>query len=445
MRNASKGLIRVNLCFHAGLSLVMTILPASSTGIVHGEETAQKQTEQDSSSASSEKSENRKVRNGKVESEKNRIPRLEPIALPAISQMEESLKRGIQYLKKSQNKNGSWGSATRTKGLNIFAPIPGAHHAFRMGTSALCISALCELEEDFPEATPILNKAETWLYKELPRLKRATPTAIYNVWGHGYAIQALVRLHERNKRKKGDPKVREQIVQLIRSQYDMLERYETVNGGWGYYDFALHTRKPGGSPTSFTTATILVAFAEARDLGKKEGIKLDPPAKIVKRAMTSIYRQQKSDFTYAYGEYLRMRPMLGINRPGGSLGRSQACNIALRMWKDEKITDQVLRDWLHRLFARNGWLDIGRKRPVPHEAWFQVAGYFYYYGHYYGALCIKELPQKEQEEFQAHMATLMLQRQEKDGSWWDYPLYTYHQPYGTGFALMTLYRCLPQK
>ena len=32
-------------------------------------------------------------------------------------------------------------------------------------------------------------------------------------------------------------------------------------------------------------------------------------------------------------------------------------------------------------------------------------------------------------------------KQEKDGSWWDYPLYDYHQPYGTAFALMTLIRC----
>jgi len=39
----------------------------------------------------------------------------------------------------------------------------------------------------------------------------------------------------------------------------------------------------------------------------------------------------------------------------------------------------------------------------------------------------------------------MLDRQEKDGSWWDYPLYDYHQPYGTSFALMTLIRCLPNE
>ncbi len=111
------------------------------------------------------------------------------------------------------------------------------------------------------------------------------------------------------------------------------------------------------------------------------------------------------------------------------------------MWGEQDITDEVLTSWLDRLFARNGWLDIGRKRPIPHESWFQVAGYFYYFGHYYAALCIEQLPEDERGFYQAHLAKLMLDRQEKDGSWWDYPLYDYHQPYGTAFALMTLARC----
>ena len=36
----------------------------------------------------------------------------------------------------------------------------------------------------------------------------------------------------------------------------------------------------------------------------------------------------------------------------------------------------------------------------------------------------------------------LLGLQEKDGSWWDYPLYNYHQQYGTAFALMSLKRCV---
>ena len=32
----------------------------------------------------------------------------------------------------------------------------------------------------------------------------------------------------------------------------------------------------------------------------------------------------------------------------------------------------------------------------------------------------------------------LLVRQEKDGSWWDFPFYDYHQSYGTSFVLQTL-------
>ena len=99
-------------------------------------------------------------------------------------------------------------------------------------------------------------------------------------------------------------------------------------------------------------------------------------------------------------------------------------------------------DWLDRLFARNLWLDMGRKRPIPLESHFAVAGYFFYYGHYYAALCIDLLPPEERPFYQDHLANVLLPIQEKDGDWWDYPLYNYHQQYGTAFALMSLKRCL---
>jgi hypothetical protein len=32
-------------------------------------------------------------------------------------------------------------------------------------------------------------------------------------------------------------------------------------------------------------------------------------------------------------------------------------------------------------------------------------------------------------------------RQEPEGCWFDYPLYSYHKPYGTAFALLALGAC----
>jgi hypothetical protein len=78
---------------------------------------------------------------------------------------------------------------------------------------------------------------------------------------------------------------------------------------------------------------------------------------------------------------------------------------------------------------------------VPHESFFAVAGYFYYYGHWYAAMCIEQLPASERPYFQEHLAHILLPLQERDGSWWDYPLYNYHQQYGTAMAVMSLLKC----
>ena len=364
----------------------------------------------------------------------------DPPTLPTVDavspgEINDAIAGGIKFLLNDQNPNGSWGSATRTKGLNIYAPVPGAHDAFRTATTALSLCALLESGDTSEAVVSATNRAEEWLLTNLPSLKRATGDAIYNVWGHAYSIQALVQMFRRHD---DDEKLKKRIDELIRLQFERLRRYESVDGGWGYYDFRFQAQRPTSSSISFVNGAVLVAFAEAKSIG------IEPPQRIVDRSIAATKRQQKKDFTYLYGEYLKGRPMRGINRPGGSLGRSQCCNYALRIWGDETITDNVVKSWLVRLYVRNGWLDIGRKRPVPHEAWFQVAGYFYYFGHYYAALSLNELPQSERKPFQQMLARLMVDRQEKNGSWWDYPLYDYHDPYGTAFALMSLYRCSPE-
>jgi len=351
-------------------------------------------------------------------------------AAPAV--LQAAIDRGIQFLIDDQNTNGSWGSATKTKGLNIYAPVPGAHHAFRAGTTSLCLAALLEVAPQDAKTQVTIDRAEAWLFEHIVTLRRATGDAIYNVWGHAYAIQALSRLHGRHD---GDTATQTKIVELIRGQFEKLQRYESVDGGWGYYDFRYQSQQPTASSISFVGGTVLVALAEARDIG------IEPPKRMVDRAVAAINRQKQRDFSYLYGEYLKDRPAREINRPGGSLGRTQCCNGALRLWGDKTVTDDVIKTWLYRLYVRNGWLDIGRKRPIPHESWMQVAGYFYYFGHYYGAVCLAQLPADDQAPYQAMLSKLILDRQEKNGSWWDYPLYDYHRPYGTAFALMTLHRC----
>jgi hypothetical protein len=202
---------------------------------------------------------------------------------------------------------------------------------------------------------------------------------------------------------------------------DRLRRYESVDGGWGYYDFSVGSQKPAATTTSFTTATVLYALHDLKRIG------IEPPTNLVKRGTTMVNLQRKPDHTYLYSFDHKYRPMWEINRKGG----------------DKTITDDVLAECLDRLVERYEWLSIGRKRPVPHESWFLIAGYFFYYGHYYAALCAEMLPPERAADYRRDLARIIVPLQEKDGSWWDYPLYNYHQPWGTAFALMTLQRCLP--
>lgn len=361
-------------------------------------------------------------------------PNLRPPApepLPA-DRLEEVITRGVDYLCQTQNKDGSWGSPRWTGGVDQ-DPVPGAHHSFSVAVTAMCLEALLR-SGDTPKVRMAVERAEAYLFENLPRLRRADQGNLPNVWGHCYGIQVLSELHRRTP--ADDTARRRRLEELIRGQMDFLKRFETVTGGWFYYAAGL--QRPMAPSCSFVNAAVLVALHRAKGIG------IDMDERVRQRAIESTALQRKPDSSYLYSmdsPLDKAGAMHPINRTAGSLGRSQACNLALRLWGEERITDQVLRDWLDRLVTRNGWLDMGRKRPIPHESHAAVAGYFFYFGHYYAALCIGELPSSDRPFYQDHLARLLMRLQEDDGSWFDYPLYSYHKPYGTAFALLSLQCC----
>ena len=148
------------------------------------------------------------------------VKTLPDVDAPSADEIRSSIDRGVEFLLQNQKPSGAWGGATRTKGLNIYAPVPGAHDAFRAATTALCISTLLEYGTERKEIQSAVERAEAWLMKSLPDLKRATGDAMYNVWGHTYSIQALVRLHRYHSAGANADEHLKQIEDMIRLQFD---------------------------------------------------------------------------------------------------------------------------------------------------------------------------------------------------------------------------------
>ena len=388
-------------------------------------------------------------------SEKPKWRRTDPETV-TLSKLDSAMLRGVKFLLERQNKNGSWGSARLTKRVNVYAP-GDSHQGYLTGTTALALESLLRVERllqntkapETPELAELrkhqseiatsIDRGEAWVFENLPKLRRSSPDVLYNNWGHAYGLQTLCEMYVRQMTpalSEADQKARQEKIRAqMQTQLELLGRFECLDGGWCYYDFDYMTQHTAGSPSSFVTSTVLVAMAAARECGA------EVPDRLIQRAIASLLRQRRPDGTFAYGEYVAKYPVL-INRPPGSLGRSQAGNIALASWgRGDIITQEVYRDWLDRLVKGIGWLDIGRERPMPHESHFQIAAYFYYYAHYYASMCVDQVQDTDaQRHYAKALGAILLDVQQKNGSWWDFPLYDYHFYYGTGMAVTALTR-----
>jgi len=127
-----------------------------------------------------------------------------------------------------------------------------------------------------------------------------------------------------------------------------------------------------------------------------------------------------------------------INKVKGSLGRIQVCNWSLLACGDDSVTPAAIRTGLEAFFRDHRFLDIARMRPIPHEAYYANAGYFYFFGHYYAAEAIELLPEAEREAWHARLRPHVVKTQRKDGSFCDFLGQGYLVVAGTAYASLVL-------
>lgn len=361
------------------------------------------------------------------------IPAAPAAVTPTPQQVDAAIRKGAEFLIRTQNKDGSWGSTGPTLTVDIYAPGPGAYEAYQVATSALAVSALIDVSRgvisDLKGVDQSIRRGTDYLFAH-SRVPRASIDVLYNSWAHTYMLEAFARLLATEK----DEARRAALKKASADCVDMLVKFEYAEGGWGYYDFNAQLRKPADGATSFGTGSTLAALRMAADQG------IDVPKRLTDRAVTFLEKLRHPDGSFAYSWDHRFWPQGPINKIKGSLARTPACFVALRDWGGRVSEAQVVTA-LDHLEKEGHFLHIARKYPRPHETWYQNSGYFCFYGYEYASRLLGVVPKERRARAVTAYTTYLVPLQEPDGSWWDYQLYGYHKPYGTAYVLSTLTRC----
>ncbi|HEV8112422.1 MAG TPA: hypothetical protein VGR31_06570 [Planctomycetota bacterium] len=342
---------------------------------------------------------------------------------PSDTEVRAAEKKALVFLLAHQEADGAFGSA-RNASFNDLWENPETHKAWTVGTTGLAVMALLG---EGPGAEPALRRGVDALVAKCD-LKRVSEWDMDDVWGYIYGLQALARVLE-------DPRfagagTRAAIERAARTYADKLARCRA--GGWSYYANANAAWRPEWS-TSFTTAVAVLALVEAKRAGIEvaDGL-LEPGLRAIERC-----RLPTGAFTYNVEAIPGPGRMEGIDNVKGAIGRIQVCNLALLRGGREVGVDRRVAG-LEQFFESHRFLEIGRRRPIPHEAYYQVAGYFYYFGHYYAAEVIASLPREKREPYASQLLRIVIDTQEADGSMTDYVMHDYPRPYGTAYGLLVM-------
>ena len=359
-------------------------------------------------------------------------PALRPLpdAAHCLERTHAAYARGLAWILANQQPEGSFGTFESPRAREIYLDTQASHRAFHSATTALVCWALLAPARTDPAARAALLRGLAWLDAQ-GEVGRASGKTFYSVWAHTYTIElasAVLADPARSAERAAWRANLEREVAVAR-------REQSAEGGWAYYDFNHIGQSPSGhESTSFNTAAMVEALCNAREQGAAI-----PPGTLAD-ALGCIARMRVPSGAYAYGTYAELGLAADYNKVSGASGRLQACNLAiLRADGKPPMDAETMLRGVELLRERHHYIEIARGRVMPHEAFYRNSGYYYFFGHYYCARVLQLCPPGDRrDELVRWLAEQMFIDQNRDGSWFDYPLYGYGFAYATGFAMRTL-------
>ena len=338
-----------------------------------------------------------------------------------------AIESGLAYLLADQNEDGSWGGSVNQTFTSGFAN-SATYRMWQIGTTGLSARSMLELGST-EQHEAAADRALDFL---IAHAKAVRPAGwdVDNNWALVYGLDAVARAlqHPRYAEHEKTPALREAGQTMLAG----LAKYQSPRGGWGYYSSPGANWRPEWC-TSFMTSVAVLSLIEARAAG------LDVDEKMYAAAVRALEytRLPNGAFDYDLQAVPRHLTLESINQIQGSLGRIQVGHLALRR-AGKDITDEDLVWGLEQFVKHHKFLVVARNKPIPHEAYYANAAYFYLFAHYYASQVIELLPAEQRAKFAPHVQAGILDARQKDGAMWDFWIAKNTKPYGTSFGVMGL-------
>ncbi len=338
-----------------------------------------------------------------------------------------AIRSGLDYLLETQNDDGSWGGTVNATFTSSFAN-PATYRMWQMGTTALATRSL--LESDLgDEAYAAAERGLDYLIANAS-VRRPAEWDVDNNWAIIYGLDAVARALQHPRYADGEK--RAELLTAGETLLTELAKYQSPRGGWGYYSDPDSGWRPDWA-TSFMTGVAVLAMVEAKAGG------LDVDEKMFKASVRAVETAHLPNGAYDYDvrAVSRHLSMESINQVKGSLGRIQVCNLAL--WRAGGDVEMKDLEWgLEQFVKHRKFLVAARNKPIPHEAYYANAAYFYLFGHYYAARVLEVVSDEVRAKWAPHIQGGFLEARQKDGAMWDFWIASNTKPYGTSFGVMGL-------
>ncbi|MFK7821566.1 MAG: hypothetical protein AB8G99_22820 [Planctomycetaceae bacterium] len=345
-----------------------------------------------------------------------------PLAIAQDEQTEKQprpdnlVQRAAARLVELQEKDGAW-------------PYEGVYRVRRRipvgyrvgGTAIVCTSLLYSGEDD--NTTKAIERGAASILKDLEdRLMTADTAEAYDVriWGHIYGLDLFCRLRASGRfedlRERTDPWV-PKLVEILKTE-------QTPDGGWNY------ANRRGRRHASFVTAPAVQALLLAKEQGE------NVPDDVLMRARRAllISRTEAGAFQYS-GTSTRHPAALP-----GSIARSAVCESTLLLLGGGNVDH--LRGAIDAFHKHWDELEKRRKKAGTHLPPYNVAPYYFYYGHRYLAQAIQFLPTDEQTAQYNKFKAVLMRTKDPDDTWND-RVFDRSKAYGTAMSILALMNNVP--